>query len=183
MPVSSTESSPARLLVIPLTDAPATRWLHIVIALALFVQVPVLLVSAPRAAAVTLVMAALTLWSLRRTRLATGKLYLTQGGWCLVDDAGACWRAPLHAVSMLPFACAMHLRRGFRRRWVVVTRADVGTGAWRALRRAINLYALRPGFQDRVRRRLQGVGEIQREEQPAALTPLQRTANHQLGHH
>lgn len=145
MPASSTESSPATLLAIPLTDAPAVRWLHVVIVLALSIQVLVLLPHAPLLAAGSLAMVALTLGSLRRSGQATGVLYLTTEGWCLVDKTGQCWRAPSHAASLVSFACAMRLRRGFRCRWVVVTPGVCGTGPWRALRRAVTLYARRPG--------------------------------------
>lgn len=183
MPVSSTESSPATLLVIRLVDTSPARWLHVVIACPLLLQGVLLLPAAPLAAAVSFVACALVLWSLRQTSMATGELSLTGEGWCLVDDAGVHWRAPVHAVSMVSFACSIKLRRGHRCRWVFVTRSICGTGPWRALRRAVTLYARPTRFKDRIRARLEGIRVVQREVQPAALSALQRTANHQLGHH
>lgn len=150
---------------------------------ALVVQCALLLSVAPLAAAATCGASVLALWSLRQASLATGLLTLTEEGWCLVDDAGMRWRAPLPAISMVSFACAIPLRRGYRCRWVLVTRGVCGTGPWRALRRAVTLYARPIRFKDRVRSRLKGVRVIQREVQPAALPTFQRTANHQLGHH
>lgn len=183
MPALSTESSPVTLLAITLADTSPARWLHLAIVCALLVQCALLLSAAPLAAAATFSACLLALWSLRQTSLATGLLTLTEEGWCLVDDKGRCWRAPLHAISMMPFACAIPLRRGYRCRWVLVTRGVCSTGPWRALRRAVTLYARPIRFKDRIRARLQGVRVVQREVQPAALSTLQRTADHQLGHH
>ena len=159
MPDSSTISSPATLLVIPLTDARVARWVHGVIAVMLFVQALMMKSAAP-AACISLLLALLACWSARRAQRATGQLYFTQAGWCLVDEQGVCWRAPAHAAAMPAFAFALHLRRGFRARWVVLTRADCGTGPWRALRRAVTLYGRRPGLKDRVLGRRQCLRKV-----------------------
>jgi len=181
--VLSTESSPVTLLAIPLADTGPARWLHLVIVCALLVQCAMLLSVAPFAAAATVTASLLALWSFRQTSLATGLLTLSEEGWCLIDDAGLCWRAPLYAISMVSFACAIPLRRGCRCRWVLVTRGVCGTGPWRSLRRAVTLYARPIRLKDRIRSRRQGVRVVQREVQPATLSTRQRTANHQFGHH
>lgn len=183
MPTSLTESLPVTRLAIPLTDTPMVRWLHLTVVFALLIQALVLLSFAPLASGVTLGLAALTLSSLRQAGQARGVLYLTEEGWCLVDGAGLCWRAQTQAVSMVSFACAVHLRRGWNSRWVVVTRSALGTGPWRGLRRAVTLYARPARLKDRVRARLQGRRVVQGEVQPPTLLSLQRAANHQLRDH
>ena len=183
MPVSSTESSPATLLAIPLADTSLAQWLHKAIVCALILQGVLLSLAAPLAASASFAACVLAVWSLRQTSLATGQLTLTNEGWCLVDNAGVCWRAPVHAVSMVFCACSIPLRRGYRCRWVLVTRGVCGTGPWRSLRRAVTLYARPVRFKDRIRARLQGVRVVQGEVQPTALSTFQRAANHQLRHH
>ncbi len=159
MPDSLTISAPATLLAIPLTDARVARRLHGVIAVMLFVQA-LMMKSAPPAACISLLLALLACCAARRAQRATGQLYFTQAGWCLVDKQGVCWRAPAHAAAMPAFAFALHLRRGLRTRWVVLTRADCGTGPWRALRRTVTLYGRRPGLKDRVLGRRQCLREV-----------------------
>lgn len=183
MPASSTESLPATLLVIPLADTSPARWLHFLIVFSLILQTVLLLPAEPLAATVTFAASALVLWSLWQTSQAVGKLYLTDDGWCLVDGAGMRWRAPLHAVSMVSFACSISVRNGTCCRWLFVTRGVCGTVQWRALRLAVTLYARPARLKDRVLSCLESFREVQREVQPAALPPLKRTANHQLGHH
>ena len=183
MSVSSDTYSPVTRLAMPLTDTSVARRLQIAVTLALLVQVVVLLQAAPLAAAVSGLMLCITLGSLRLTEAATGILYLTDEGWCLVDTRGRSWRAQTQAISMLTVACVIILRRGYRSRWVVMTRASCGTGPWRTLRRAVTLYARPTGVKDRIRARLPGLGVVQRKVKSPALPAFQRAANHQLRDH
>ncbi len=183
MPALSTGSLPVTRLAIPLTDTPLVRWLHLTVILALLIQALVLLSFAPLASGACLCLIAFALSSLRQAEHTRGVLYLTEEGWCLVDGAGRYWRAQTQAVSMVSYACALHLRRGWSCRWVVVTRSACGTGPWRDLRRAVTLYARPARLKDRVRARLQGRRVVQGEMQPPALPSLQRAANHQLRDH
>lgn len=157
---------------------PAVRWLHRVIASALFIQAVLLGNAAPIAAGTSFVLAVTAFAGSRGANHVPGNLYLTANAWCLVDPAGRHWRAPVHAAALSPFAFSLHLRSGLRSRWVLVTQRDCGTGPWRALRRAVTLYARPVGFKDRVRARLQCLGIIQREVQSPTLPARQRTANH-----
>ena len=183
MSVSSDKYSQATPLAIPLTDTSVARGLQIAVILALLIQCVVLLPAAPLAAAVSGFMLLITLGSLRRTEQATGVLYLSEEGWCLVDTKGISWFAQTQAVSMVTFACVVLLRRGYRSRWVVLTRGSCGTGPWRALRRAVTLYARPTGIKDRIRARLPRLGVVQREVKSPALAALQRAENHQFRNH
>lgn len=183
MSVSSDTYSPATRLAIPLTDTSVARRLQIAIVLALLIQIVVLLPAAPLAAAVSGLMLLITLGSLQRTEQATGVLYLTEEGWCLVDTQGISWHAQTQAISMVTVACVVLLHRGCRTRWVVLTRGSCGTGPWRALRRAVTLHAGSTGVKDRIRARLPGFGVVQREVKSPTLPALQRAENHQFRDH